>query len=247
MEDPFLVSSFVDLHCHFLPGIDDGARSIDEGLQIITNLSAIGFKKIIATPHIRPGLFNNSPEILRKSFLQFLEHSQNRISAELALSAEHYFDESLFRDGIGSSCLAYPGKRAILLEFYDMSFPMALATRLGAWSASGITPVIAHPERYAPVWEEPNVLEPLLDAGAVCLLDLAAVMGKYGSKPERTAKQLLERGFYDMACTDCHRPQDVEIMAKSIEWIESEYSKAEVLQLLSHGPSKLLQTGDPVS
>lgn len=242
------MADYVDLHCHYLPSVDDGARSEQDCRLMLSGLKALGFGTVIATPHMRPGLFDNDALGLTAAFGD-LRRSLGESTAlpSLALSAEHYFDDVVFARIRSNDALPYPGNRAILLEFYDMDFPYAIDRHLAEICRSGMTPIIAHPERYQPIAKSPEILERLLDLGAAALLDIGAVVGKYGRQARRTAESLLERGLYAAACSDAHRPEDIAAVASGMEWIVRKYEMAEVTQLLSTGPRTLLNGRDSVA
>lgn len=235
------MTDYVDMHCHYLPSVDDGARSEQDARLMLSGLKALGFGTVIATPHMRPGLFDNDALGLTAAFRN-LRRSLGESAAlpSLELSAEHYFDDVVFSRIRSSSALPYPGGRAILLEFYDIDFPYAIDRHLAELCRAGMTPIIAHPERYQPIAKSPEILERLLDLGAAALLDIGAVVGKYGRQTRRTAEHLLERGLYAAACSDAHRPEDLSAVASGIDWIVRKYEMTEVIQLLSTGPRMLL-------
>jgi protein-tyrosine phosphatase len=233
---------FVDLHCHFVPGIDDGARDLTETRTILEGLKRIGFEMVVATPHMRPGLFDNDAAALRSAY-EALKGALGETARlpEIALSSEHYFDDVVFSRILGGQALPYPGGRAILLEFYESEFPFTIDQRLADITRRHITPVIAHPERYRPISKDPEILERLIDVGAEALLDLAALVGKYGRRARKTAEALLERGLYVAACSDAHRPEDVAEVAQGIDWLAKHYGDELVTALLDDGPRSLLE------
>jgi len=235
------MSGFIDLHCHCIPGIDDGARNLEESAQILGALESLGFTRVVATPHMRPGLFDNSKAMLIDAFETFHAQMQSEPPRPLLqLSCEHYFDDVVFRSLMAGEGLPYPGERSVLLEFYSTDFPLTVDHRLADLRRRGLMPVIAHPERYEPLWKSPDILERLLDIGCVALLDAGALIGRYGKKPQKCARALLERGMYRAACSDAHRLNDVEATAKSIAWIANEYGGDEVAELFSIGPQAIL-------
>jgi protein-tyrosine phosphatase len=85
------------------------------------------------------------------------------------------------------------------------------------------------------------LLERLLDAGAVALLDVAALAGKYGARPERSARELLERGLYHAACSDAHRPADLPFVERGMAALDAEYGREELDALLGSGPQEILE------
>ena len=98
---------------------------------------------------------------------------------------------------------ALPESKAVLVEFG--SLPRRLQQRFFDLRRAGLVPVIADPERYEAVWRDDGCLDPLLDAGAHLLLDLCALVGKYGRLPQRAAEKLLEEDAYEAACSDAHK------------------------------------------
>jgi protein-tyrosine phosphatase len=235
------MSGFIDLHCHYVPGIDDGARSSEDGLAMLRGLGELGFSRVHATPHTRPGMFDNTRDSIRAAFEQFAAGLPDRGRLpELALSSEHYFDDIVFRRLLDGEGLPYPGGRAVLLEFYGIDFPPVIQHRLLDLRVRGLLPVIAHPERYQCLWRSADVLERMADSGIAALLDIAALVGKYGRQTQACAERLLERGLYHAACSDAHRPADIAEVARGIERVRELYGDEEVTFLLREGPASLL-------
>lgn len=231
---------FVDLHCHWVAGIDDGAKTVEDGVAMLRALGQLGFSKVVATPHMRPGLFDNTRESLSAAYARMLPELPAGLP-EVELSSEHYFDDVIFGRIMQDAALPYPGGRAVLLEFYESDFPFSIDRRFADLRLKKrLIPVIAHPERYQRIWRDPDVLERLVDAGAAALLDTAALVGKYGRKPQRAAEELLERGLYHAACSDAHRVSDVAEVAAGLARIERVYGAEEVDFLFREGPLALL-------
>ena len=232
---------FVDLHCHWIPGVDDGAASFEDAVAILRGLAGLGFARVVATPHMRPGLFDNTAAQLRSVYQQM----ETRLAGlpelpERGLGSEHFFDEVVFERLCAGQGLPYPGGAAVLLEFYESTFPPRVDQLLAQLRRRGLTPVVAHPERYRVLWDQPEILERLLDQGAVALLDVAALVGKYGRHPQRCAELLLERGLYHAACSDAHRPDDVQQVALGLERVRELYGQEEIEALFLQGPLEIL-------
>ncbi|MEZ4224112.1 MAG: CpsB/CapC family capsule biosynthesis tyrosine phosphatase [Polyangiaceae bacterium] len=233
---------FVDLHCHFVAGIDDGARSPEESVELLRALRRAGFDRVIATPHMRPGLFDNTAGDLRAAYDALLPSLPTDGSLPTTeLSSEHYFDDVVFSRLMNGEGLPYPGARAVLLEFYEINFPPMVDQRLADLRRNrALMPVIAHPERYHAIWQSPEILERLLDLGAAALLDVAALAGKYGRRAKACAETLLDAELYQAACSDAHRPADVESVLAGMQVIERRYGAEELDFLLRDGPLALL-------
>jgi protein-tyrosine phosphatase len=236
------MKGYVDLHCHFVAGVDDGVRTAEEGIRLLRNLKGAGFDYVIATPHMRPGMFDNTREGLEAAYVEFRSALPGAHEVpETGLASEHYFDDVVFSRLLAGQSLPYPGGRAVLLEFYEIDFPVSVAQRFFELQRRRLLPVIAHPERYRFLWDSTAKLERLVELGAVALLDAAALVGKYGRKPKRCAEQLLEKGVYQAACTDAHRPDDVDEVKEAMRVIEKRYGEEELDYLFRRGPRAILE------
>ncbi len=235
------MKGFVDLHCHWIAAIDDGAPTPAVGVEMLSRLKAIGFDRVVATPHMRPGLFDNDKAALEAAFEKMQPHLSGRSDLpDVDLSSEHYFDDTIYARLLSGDALPYPGGRAVLLEFYDIEFLPNVDKMLFEIRRRQLLPVIAHPERYPSIWRSPDQLERLVDAGVAALLDTAALVGKYGERPKRCAESLLEEGLYQAACSDAHRPPDVDAVEEGMRIIERKYGKEELDLLFREGPKQIL-------
>lgn len=233
---------FVDLHCHWVAAIDDGARDVEGSRALLAGLGEIGFDRVIATPHMRPGMFDNTAPALRRAYDDTIARlGDARGLPAIGLSSEHFFDDVVFQRLLANEALPYPGGHAALVEFPTRVFPTRVAHRFFDLVRRGLTPVIAHPERYEPVWDDPAILDPLLDGGAVLLLDVAALAGKYGRSPRRAAEKLVEAGYYQAACSDAHSVKDVADVKNGIAKLRDMAGKEEAAFLLVEGPTQILE------
>jgi protein-tyrosine phosphatase len=233
------VRGFVDLHCHWIAAIDDGAPTREEGVAMLRELRGAGFDYVVATPHMRPSLFDNEKSDLEAAFQAMTLASESGLP-QVGLSSEHYFDDIVFQRLMKGDALPYPGGKAVLVEFPTDAFPVRVADRFFDLRMRKLRPVLAHPERYRPVWKDRTLLDPFLDSGVVLLLDVAALTGKYGRAPERAALDLLEDGCYIAACSDAHRAKDVEEVARGIARLEKLVGQEEAAYLLRDGPLAIL-------
>jgi protein-tyrosine phosphatase len=249
------VRGFVDLHCHWIAGIDDGARSVQASLAMLRGLKGAGFDVVVATPHMRPGMFDNDRAALQAAYEAMLPHLAGEAGLpEVHLSSEHFFDEIVFGRLLQGGGLPYPDadgtrpptrKRGVLVELPPQAFPARLEQRFFDLSRAGLRPVLAHPERYQPVWKDDACLDPLIDAGACLLLDVCALVGKYGRAAQKAAEKLLDDDAYEAACSDAHRPEDAEVVAEAIATLERRMGKVEAERLLGAGPRAILGHSRP--
>jgi protein-tyrosine phosphatase len=237
----------IDLHCHWVAAIDDGAHTSEDGVAMLQGLHELGFDTVVATPHMRPGMFDNEKPGLERAF-QAMQPTLSAASARLpsvALASEHFFNDVVFGRLLRGEALPYPGGKGVLIEFGRGPFPARVQHRFFDLRRAGLVPVLAHPERYEPVWSDDSCLDPLFDAGALMLLDVCALVGKYGRAPQRAAEKLLEEDTYDAACSDAHKPADIDHVARAIERLQALSGKGEAQRLLSEGPRCILQGAPP--
>ncbi|MDB4945609.1 MAG: Manganese-dependent protein-tyrosine phosphatase [Labilithrix sp.] len=262
---------FVDLHCHWIAGIDDGPRTVEAGIAMLRGLRQAGFDLVMATPHMRPGMFDNDKAALLASFEAMQAHLRGLADLpEVMLASEHFFDDVVFARLVAGEGLPYPSfrvtgagpvsaspssapmsspmssppsaalRQGVLVELPTQAFPPKVERRFFDLARAGLRPVLAHPERYQPVWKDDRCLDALLDAGACLLLDVCALVGKYGRASQKAAEKLLETDAYEAACSDSHRPEDAEVTARAIDVLEKRVGTAETVRLLRDGPRGIL-------
>lgn len=216
---------------------------------MLRGLKKAGFDTVMATPHMRPGMFDNDRSALQAAFDAMRPHLEGeRDLPAVYLSSEHWFDEIVFARLIAGEGVPYPDvpdasaprRRGVLVELPPQTFPPRIERRFFDLSRAGLRPVLAHPERYQPVWKDDGCLEPLLDAGACLLLDVCALVGKYGRASQKAAEKLLDDEAYEAACSDAHRPEDAEVVEEAIAVLTERVGLEEAERLLRDGPRGIL-------
>ncbi|MCA9605603.1 MAG: protein tyrosine phosphatase [Myxococcales bacterium] len=236
------MSGYVDLHCHYLPGIDDGVRTMEEGLAVLRGLGALGYAQVVATPHIRTAMFDNRKPGLERAHAEMVEIVGGLEGLPvLALAAEHYCDDVFWELFTTGQALPYPGGKAALVEFHYEVWPLRIEQRFFEMQIRGVRPVLAHPERYAALFDATDPVDPILEVGTCALLDLMSLVGRYGRRTQRAAERMLEEGVYYAACTDAHRPSDVELVEQAIARLKELVGPQEARELLADNPRRILR------
>ena len=198
----------IDVHCHLLPGIDDGPKTLDAALALARRAVAAGIVRSIVTPHILPGRYDNTLVDIREATTRFRGELETRnIALEIGCAAE-------VRIGIEVMALAESqtlpllgiaeGYGLVLLEFPD-SHILPGSDNLVAWLLKrNIRPVIAHPERNKEVMRDVNAIVPFVQMGCWLQLTAGSVAGVFGPRCRERSRQLLERGWVQVLASDAH-------------------------------------------
>lgn len=216
-------NDFVDIHSHILPGIDDGAKNIEESLALISEMKKMGFSKIIGTPHTYPGLYENTTKSIEESFTSI----NNKKSGEIKLgyASEYLIDISLL-EKINKKDILTIKDNFVLLEFSFISEPMILREIIFEFITNGYTPIIAHPERYQYYHNNLNKVYQLKKLGCKLQLNLLSIVGTYGKGVLKFSEKLLKNKLIDFVGSDIHSICDTEklknkIIINSIDQIEN--------------------------
>jgi protein-tyrosine phosphatase len=191
----------IDLHSHVLPGLDDGAPDLDEALAICRAAADDGIEVLAGTPHVRHD-HPTTPQQMEAALARVQEAAAGVIrvvgGGELALEELARPADELRRFGLGGNP-AY-----LLVETPHVGWPLDLADRLFRLRASGVTPVLAHPERNPEVQARPELLEPVVAAGALAQLTAAVLDGRWGPRARACAFALLDRRLAHLIASDAH-------------------------------------------
>jgi protein-tyrosine phosphatase len=208
----------IDLHCHFLPGIDDGAQTLEESLELARAAVAAGIHIAVMTPHVHPGRYENDARSIAKlcgAFGQVLAH--RGIALGVRIGGEVRISEEIMRM-VDEEQIPYLGEsggfRIMLLEF-PHSHIIVGTQQLLAWLLDRkIRPLIAHPERNREVMRDPEKLEPFIQMGCLLQLTGGSILGRFGKPAQECAVRLIERDWAAVVATDSHnmvhRPPDLD-------------------------------------
>ncbi|HEX2845641.1 MAG TPA: CpsB/CapC family capsule biosynthesis tyrosine phosphatase [Chitinophagaceae bacterium] len=204
-----------DMHSHLLPGIDDGANDLENSLELIRGLKALGYKKLITTPHILWDMYRNTPAIIAEKLELVKKAVENEgIDIEIEAAAEYFLDEHVRELLHKKEPLLTLSGNLVLTEFSMAYASMNVKDILFDMQMQGYQPVIAHPERYAYLQRNKDFFVELKDIGCLFQLNLLSLSGGYGRVVAELANYLLKNGFYDMAGTDLHHTGHVEALKK---------------------------------
>lgn len=197
----------IDIHSHLLPGLDDGAKTLEESLGIAVQLKNAGFRTVIATPHVMEGRDFLTPEHIINATLALNEMlKKHNIALEVLPGAENYLFPDIvkwYREGKLIS-LANTEKY-LLVEFPMLEIPHYTDQAFFDLQVAGVTPVLAHPERNKALVEEPERLFEWAERGILFQIDLRSLSGRYGPEAKRFAGAMIESQVVHFIGSDAHR------------------------------------------
>lgn len=208
----------IDLHCHLLPGIDDGPEDMHTALEMARTAQANGITHMVCTPHIHPGRYDNSAASIRSACQQFAAAiAEAGIKIRVSYAAEVRFGSelmSMISDGSIPFVGRWKGRRVMLLEFPHSGIPFA-AEQMTRWLLSrGVMPMIVHPERNKGFMQQPARLRPFIQQGCLLQVTAGSVAGAFGEPAQELALDLIKQGVVTILASDAHnlvhRPPDMQ-------------------------------------
>lgn len=184
--------------------MDDGVRTLEESLQILTLMEEAGVRKLWCTPHIMEDVPNKTQD-LKDRFEQLKEAWKG--SVELDLASENMID-NLFVERLAKKDFLLHGENKLLVETSTWAAPLDFWNIIDNIFDAGYIPIIAHPERYG--YMKMEDYSRLMEKGALLQMNLASIIGVYGETVAKRAQNMLSKGMYSMTGTDCHRFRALE-------------------------------------
>lgn len=200
----------IDLHCHYLPGVDDGCQSVGEALAALQIAKQQGIIRAVVTPHIHCGIWNNTASSLRLRWQEFSSViAAENLGIDLAVAAEVRLEPELMgllERGELPFLGSLNGRHVLLLELPYSHIPPGTEQLLRWLQRNNVTPLIAHPERNRAVIADPERVRLLTGHGALLQLTVGAFSGDFGEAVRLTAVRLVTAGWGDVVASDAHRP-----------------------------------------
>ena len=237
----------IDLHCHILPGLDDGAKSWDESLQMARLAVSEGITHILATPH-----HMNRSWMNQKGVVESLTNElQDRLDAEniplIVFPGQEVrlHGEIIKNMNNNEICFIDEGDQYVLIEFPTAEVP-AYADRLFyEMQTNQITPIIVHPERNHTILKDPNILYEFANRGVLSQLTAASYIGKFGKEIEKLSHQMIDHNLTHFIASDAHNTTNrLFHMKEAMQKLEKEFGNERV-QLFDQTTRKLIN-GDPI-
>ena len=239
------MKGLVDIHCHILPGIDDGAKTIEQSINMLRQAYREGVRAIIATPHYHIGRTKSDGELCR-TVLELLKDEADRMgmNMELYLGMEiYYYSEAMdmVKDNIIKTMA---GSRYVLIEYDPASDYQKIKQGVRDVVASGYYPIIAHVERYSCLLGDIDKCENLLEQGALLQVNSTSIIGEYGKEAKKFIKKLMKKELISFVATDAHSDgRRCPRMEESYKYVCKKYGEEYARLIFMENPLKVIESG----
>lgn len=195
----------IDIHSHILPEIDDGSKDRKMTLDMLRTAEKDGITEIVATPHFCRG-YGEAPYDEVKEMVENLNKValNEGIKIKINYGQEVYYSESMIEDYKNGTIGTINDSRYMLFELPMGKFESETFDIIYELQVLGITPVLAHPERYKFIMEEPSFINKFIDEGVLFQMNAGSITGNFAGKVKKTASILLEHGIYNFIGSDAH-------------------------------------------
>jgi len=234
----------IDLHCHLLPGIDDGPATPAEAIQLCRLAVADGITHAIVTPHIHPGRWPNTKQSIAQLCARLQRALIKRdIPLQVGFAAEVRLTDAIMQQVDADEIPFYgtvDGYRVLLLEF-PHGHIIPGSEKLVQWLlARNIRPLIAHPERNKQLMKEPARLKPFIDAGCWLQLTAGSVLGNFGTRAQALATQLLDDDVVTVMASDGHNAGARQpVLREAFDYISEQYGPERARRLMLDNPDAI--------
>lgn len=236
----------IDLHCHIVPGVDDGSASMEQSIQMAREAEKAGFSIICCTPHY----LDNRYVVPRNEISNLISNLQNEIvkagiNIQLAIGNELYITEFV-DDLISNNLISTLNDSKYLLMELPMNYPVTiLEDIIFKIQNFNLVPILAHPERYSYVQKDPNFVIDLINRGVLFQGNYASLIGKYGADAQKTLKIMLENNMIHFLGSDTHRDNSIFTEFDSIfNELNKTVDKSITNKLININPQKVIDNED---
>lgn len=236
----------IDIHCHLLPGLDDGARNLEEGLRMAEIAVLEGIDEIIATPHTYNGVFVNLPDTILKSVQTMQQALDCRsIPVKVHPGAEIYFDYKIIERINTNKIITMGGQgKYLLLELPALHVPLFTDEVLEQLIMKGYIPVLAHPERNQSLRDNPERIVEWIKRGILIQITVDSMWGKWGNQVRAFSKYLVQKELVHFIASDAHSPHGRYINYTNAFHILNSWSKPEAFSRAQNNARRLLKGED---
>jgi len=234
----------IDLHSHFLYGIDDGPKNLKGSLELIKQAVQVGISKLLATPHLTESSSQQDRQRIREVFDEVKEHLvKSRLNLQIQLAAEVYYSPDMIRWAYQSWLFIGSKKSYMLFDIPMQLLPLDLPETIFQLVRRKIIPIMAHPERNRQVQAKPQLLADWIRLGCIMQMDAGSITGAFGRKCQRVATELINQGYIHLVASDAHDclQRSFHLLAEARTLLAGKYGEEIADCLFAGNPQRILE------
>ncbi|MFT4733298.1 MAG: protein-tyrosine phosphatase [Arcticibacterium sp.] len=202
-------NNYIDIHSHMLPGIDDGASTLEQTEALLSKVKNMGFSKCIMTPHTLPEIWENTTEGIKQTFMETKANLETPYKEMMQGAASEYMINDAFMSRLDTEPLLTLKDNYILIEMSYLNPPFALIDIIYEIKHKGYQPILAHPERYLFYHNDLKMYDKIKDLDVLFQLNLLSSVGYYGTHISKVSDYLLHADLIDFVGSDIHHQRHV--------------------------------------
>ena len=244
-----LYNVMIDFHNHILPDADDGAKNFEESIMMLRNARDQGITDVVNTIHFQhPKMEQKNTDYEHVSRIKNqleVELSKQKININIHLGAEVFFNFNLL-ELLDNPLVTFNNGKYILVEFQTHQFPNGFDEYLFKVAISGLTPIIAHPERYKPIQEDCSIIQTLINSGCLMQIDGGSLLGHFGKKCRITAEEMLKMNMVHIIGSDSHNNRNRNFCLLESSNYAKKILNSDISDLVINNPRKII-LGEKIS
>ena len=238
------MKNLFDIHCHIIPEVDDGARTMEMALKMLQMEYEDGVRSVILTPHYRREMFETPKEKIERQFALLKEKSEAVIGEDLHLylGCEFHANTTMVEKLVSGERPTMAGSDYVLTEFSQETDFSFARERIYDLVSHGFIPIVAHVERYPQIRKDFGNLEALRENGAYLQVNAGSILGEEGFQAKRFCKKLMKNNMLDFIGSDCHRTDKrVPNLGACAEYMEKKMGKDYMERIFIRNPQKIVE------
>jgi protein-tyrosine phosphatase len=231
----------IDIHSHILPRVDDGASSSEETASLLEGFAALGYARVVATPHWAVGM-----PVISQALIDDIAGMAARRGIALSVARECRIHPNVLDHIERTPQLRVDGGNVVLMELPWGPVPDYAESVFGWVLRAGYRPVLVHPERHAPLWEGNSPLQRLIYAGVLVQVNIGSLTGEHGNGAQERAISLLEKGAVTLVATDIHRVSEIGTAVPHAHTMLNNLVGHQIASILTTSNPQALMDNQPV-
>lgn len=231
----------VDIHCHILPGVDDGAQTIEESLHMLRKAESVGVKIVVASVHFLRGSYETESSERRRMTDELQKAADDKgIQVQVKPGVEYYLAPQILEDISNLEEFTINNNRKYMLVELPMNtVPPSIVDIFFSMKVKGITPILAHPERNSTICRNPQTIFALVEKGCLMQINAGSILGHFGGESKKMARYLITNGLAHVVGSDMHSSDSVTLN-KAVPPIEKLLGREQALRMFIDTPQQIV-------